>query len=30
MFRCEKYHLQRAHYLGLAKVAIVKMSQNWH
>ena len=28
MFRCEKHHPQGVHYLGLAKVTIVKMSQN--
>jgi len=26
MFRCEKHHPQGVHYLGLAKVTIVKMS----
>jgi len=26
MFRCEKHHPQGAHYLGVAKVTIVKMS----
>jgi len=26
MFQCKKHHQQRAHYLSLAKVTIVKMS----
>ena len=28
MFRCENHHPQGAHYVGLAKVTIVKMSYN--
>jgi len=28
MFRCEKHHHQGAHYLGLAKVTVVKMNSS--